>query len=43
MEVLSINGVYNRKVIESNYADNYKNNCGYYVPDDVIIISNNKT
>lgn len=43
MEILSINGIYNRQVIESNYDEEHVQTQIYYMPSDVIIISDNKT
>jgi len=41
MEILSINGIYNKTVIENNYDNEYSNEPSYYIPTDVVVIDSN--
>lgn len=43
IEVININGVFNKQLIESNYSQKYIKEDELYIPCDVVIIGNNKT
>jgi hypothetical protein len=42
IEILEMNGVFDKKIIESHYDETNLDNTGTYVPNDIVLITNNK-